>query len=95
MEYICDHLNDFQLQDPAVLHNCYGSYFNLVDKHNRYWYEVNDSHSYKNWKTKYLFSVLRSSFLNSWTLSTSLKPIHWKEYRSIIAQYLMDVQNKK
>jgi len=42
--------------DPAPLHDFYRTWFGIVDKADRYWYDVAEHHRNERWKYKFLIS---------------------------------------
>lgn len=78
------------LKDPALTHDFYKSHFNLVDRADRYIGRITDHHPNQRWRSKMLFAILRFATLNVWSRSTTVHFRKWHEFRSILAQSLID-----
>jgi hypothetical protein len=68
--------------DPAIIHNFYRAYFNLIDIAGRYWNEVEEHHHHQNWKSKVLPMILRFAVLNLWVYVARTEYQEWKEFRN-------------
>jgi hypothetical protein len=75
--------------DPAIIHNFYHAYFNLVDIADRYWNEVEEHHHYQNWKSKVLLMILRFAVLNLWVYVARTEYQEWKEFRNKLAKEMI------
>jgi hypothetical protein len=75
--------------DPAIIHNFYRAYFNLVDIADRYWNEVEEHHHHQNWKSKVLLMMLRFAVLNLWVYVTRTEYQEWKELRNKLAKEMI------
>lgn len=77
---------DSVLPDPAVFHQLYGDYFNLVDMADKYWYMVDENHRNHLWKSHLILGLLRFQIYNSWVLATTLMPESWMCYRRTLSR---------
>jgi hypothetical protein len=75
--------------DPAIIHNFYRAYFNLVDIADRYWNEVEDHHHHQNWKSKVLLMILRFAVPNLWVYVAKTEYQEWKEFRNKLAKEMV------
>jgi hypothetical protein len=85
IEKIMDHVNKPSISDPAPIHVFYHNHFNLVDLADRYWYKVADSHGYWNWKTKFLFAIMKYFMINVWVISIQEEYQDWITFRKNLA----------
>jgi len=76
-------------------HQFYRQYFNAIDCHDRYWYKLPYNYQVKsNWKTVYLFCILKVGLINTWVLHNELVRIDLKDYLIDIAKYLLKLAEK-
>ena len=70
---------------PAPAHDVYVNHFNFIDKIDRYWYSVQETHGNHRWRSKLLFSILRFAMQNVWIwhIQASYEP--WQDFRKTLA----------
>jgi hypothetical protein len=80
-----------QFPDPAILHDFYKSYFNLVDLVDRYWYKVQETHGNWKWKSKMLLAIMRMAVINVWSISCQGEYEKWLQFRESLAENLTKI----
>ncbi len=61
-------------------HEFYRDYFNGIDLFDRLWYDCDEKHTIINWRSKYIFSLLRASVINLFVCENEIERITWKKF---------------
>jgi hypothetical protein len=77
-----------------IHHKFYVDNFNSIDLHSRYWYRFYWNYRAKNWRCKYILSILTSGTVNSWTVYNELVRINIYNYREILVRQLINFKNE-
>lgn len=75
----------------AHLHDFYRNCFNLIDKGDKLWYQVADSHANHKWKSKMLFCIMRHFMINVWVLMATHNYKLWAMFRTSLACDLVEI----
>ena len=77
------------LADPALPHDTYKEYFNLVDLVDRRWYGIEEHHGHHSWKGKLVLAMLRFGVMNAWVYGSNFRYASWRSWREEAFQELM------
>jgi hypothetical protein len=74
--------------NSSPIHNLYRDRFNLIDILDRYWGEIKDHHGNQQWKSRFLFSIMRFFIFNCWVIFTQNQYEDWRDFRANLANKL-------
>ena len=80
--------NRSSLQPPH--HLAYKNNFNVIDLHDRLWYQIFWRFHVKSYKTKFLFSFFRTGLINAYTAINELERENLLPFRNRVLQGLLD-----
>jgi hypothetical protein len=73
-------------------HKLYKKNFNVIDLHDRLWYQYYWKFHVKKWRTKFLFSFFRTGLLNSFTVISELQQETLFAYRCRVLEALLSYE---
>ena len=66
------------------INSLYKECFNGVDVIDRYHGQVKEAHGNNQWKSRFLFNILRTGMINSWVFAQSYEYHSWIRYRELM-----------
>lgn len=76
----------------APANDVYVKHFNLIDKVDRLWYKVQETHANEKWKSKLLYGILRFAMINVWIWYSQAQYEKWIEFRKTLAKELIEIE---
>jgi len=61
-------------------HSKYREAFNGIDLHDRKWNDLQNHHTVKDWRAKFVFSLLQSGIVNAWVVQRHFEEITFSKY---------------
>jgi len=89
VDHIFKSISSDQISDPAPPHDLYKEWFSLIDKADKRWYSVEDSHRHEAWQTKLALGILRIAVMNAWVYASNFNYAHWIAWRESLLKELL------
>jgi hypothetical protein len=81
--------------DEENFHNLYKRFFNGIDLHDRYYYRLHTRMAVQNWKRKLLQCLIRSLYINVFSMVNAQLIIPWTEYCRTLAKILINLSENE
>ena len=77
-----------------IIHIFYRNNFNNIDLLDSYFYKVEDSHHYMDWRFKMIKSIIKFSIINCWIYSLEFEYMNLINLRNKLVEELLINSNK-